>query len=61
MTILWHQDEVMFPEEERGGEKSGRVEGQQVEAVEKPWCLALRPLPDEDIVEAVTNVVLDSH
>ena len=61
MTILGHEDKVMFPEEKWCGEQSGGVEGGQVEAVEKPGGLALRPRPDEDVVEAVADVVLDDH
>lgn len=61
MTILGHQDEVVFPEEEGRGEQSGGVERREVEAVEEAGRLTLRPAPDEDIVEAVTDVVLDGH
>ena len=61
MTILGHQHKVVFPEEEGRGEQSGGVERREVEAVEEAGRLALRPAPDEDIVEAVTDVVLDGH
>ena len=61
MAILGHEDEVMFPEEEGGREEAGGVERKEVVAVEEGGLLALLPAPDEDVVEALTDVVLDSH
>ena len=61
VTILWHEDEIFFPEEEGGREEASGIEGGEVEAVEEGGRLALVPLPDEDVVEALADVVLDGH
>ena len=61
MTILGHEDKVMFPEEEGGREEASGIERGEVEAVEEGGRLALVPLPDEDVVEALADVVLDGH
>ena len=61
VTILGHEDEIFFPEEEGGREEASGIEGGEVEAVEEGGRLALVPLPDEDVVEALADVVLDGH
>ena len=55
-----HQYEVVFPQEKGRGEKTARVEREQVVIVEELGVLTLGPFPDVQVIELPLGK-LDGH
>ena len=61
VAVLGHQDEVVAPEKEGCREQSRGIQRLQVETVLKRWILTFRPFPDEDIIELMSDSVLNGN
>ena len=61
VAILRHQNKVVAPEEEGSWEQSRGIQRLQIETVLKRGILTFRPFPDEDIIELMSDSVLDGN
>ena len=61
LTSVWHQDQVMFPEEKRSRKQASWVLVVQVKVIHEFRLLTFLPFPYVQLIESQVTTVLDSN